>query len=256
MERKKQVIEKTAEFYFGDRKVEERAEDENEFEGTRTTEEDMEEINNQNQLLAKMVSKFWNNIFVKITSWCRDTSIQCVVDDGGNRCVEIYFRRSCLDLNRLPFNKCQPRLFESILNEEEAVKKQWEWPRHVVLIYEIGGPTDLEAVSTPMRTNWKKGILIVIKAILAYLLKDDGLDFRGTYIRTNEEDPRIESTCPDWATFWSEVVGVKCPLEKWKGKPMRFATMGGGGTVIVQRSEKVYYAVEFHIQYERRINFQ
>lgn len=74
-------IENKAAYYFGDSKVLERAPEENEFEGSRVEEEDMEQLLRIQEQLADLPS-FWKNLLTKLVEYSKTPIInKCITDD-------------------------------------------------------------------------------------------------------------------------------------------------------------------------------
>ncbi len=147
MEKSTIIKDHKADYYFGpEKKIIERAEDENEFEVSITDEKDMMKIGTINDIVS---SSFWRDIWMQLAfsgskyEIIEQTNQNYFDEDSVHRYINIW------EVPETAMNK-HPYSFPQIWTENTsgANNKGWDWSGDTdVYVHELSGPSNLKEVS-------------------------------------------------------------------------------------------------------------
>jgi hypothetical protein len=214
-------IENKARYFFGDKPVIERAEDEDEFEGSILKEEDLQVIAKINSL---GLSNFWKEIWIELVS----LRCEVILDEC---CSETYFILqdvSTLARSKYPFGSAQDPFWCDNVNS--ANKKGWGWSGDTdIYVKQLIGPKSLA------------------EAVLSLLIAEPtnfhmGLNGMGA-------DPS-ETSYNSWKAFWNYACNdYEQDLPEWKGtRPERGLVLQSDGNTkitVAQKSSTTFIVVYF-----------
>jgi len=147
MEYSSVIKEHKADYYFGpEKKIIERAVDENEFEGSIVDEKDMQLIIKINNIIC---SPFWREVWIQLAF----SGLKCkIIEQANNNYLdeEVVYRTMYIwDVPETAMKK-YPYSFPQIWSEDTrgANNKGWDWSGDTdVYVHELSGPTNLKKVS-------------------------------------------------------------------------------------------------------------